>query len=209
MRAEHVPDCLRPGFIYQRRVIDIPNGVLDTHNTNTSLKPFLLQLYNVRGTVSGKLFSVIPRFGTEIFVWIVHNYPSERWSIPSSIESCSANPRYVQLSTTSWIFELIPLQVANMLRMAGLRLAMVTILLLSIGNLGKARNVQFMVTLICFLHLSSFPLLYTHQGRLHGLAVACWTTDQYHSCSNLGVGISKGCFIFDFASLPLEVALPI
>jgi len=28
-------------------------------------------------------------------------------------------------------------------------------------------------------------------------------------CSNLGVGISEGCFIFDFASLPLEVARPI
>jgi len=46
-------------------------------------------------------------------------------------------------------------------------------------------------------------------GRLHGLAVACWTTDHYHLCSNLGVGISEGCFIFDFASLPLEVARPI
>ena len=46
-------------------------------------------------------------------------------------------------------------------------------------------------------------------GRLRGLAVACWTTDHYHPCSNLGVGISEGCFIFDFASLPLEVARPI
>jgi len=24
-------------------------------------------------------------------------------------------------------------------------------------------------------------------------------------CSNLGVGISEGCFVFDFTSLPLEV----
>ena len=40
------------------------------------------------------------------------------------------------------------------------------------------------------------------EGRLRGLAVACWTTDHYHPCSNLGVGISEGCFIFDFASLP-------
>ena len=47
------------------------------------------------------------------------------------------------------------------------------------------------------------------RGRLRGLAVACWTTDHYHPCSNLGVGISEGCFIFDFASLPLEVARPI
>ena len=42
-----------------------------------------------------------------------------------------------------------------------------------------------------------------------GLTVACWVTDHYHPCSNLGVGISEGCFIFDFASLPLEVARPI
>ena len=42
--------------------------------------------------------------------------------------------------------------------------------------------------------------------RLGGLAVARWTTDHYHPCSNLGVGISEGCFTTDFASLPLEVA---
>ena len=46
-------------------------------------------------------------------------------------------------------------------------------------------------------------------GRLRGLAVACWTTDHYHPCSNLGVGISEGCFIFDFSSLPSDVARPI
>ena len=45
--------------------------------------------------------------------------------------------------------------------------------------------------------------------RLRGLAVACWTTDHYHRCSNLGVGISEGGFVFDFVSLPLEVARPI
>ena len=45
-------------------------------------------------------------------------------------------------------------------------------------------------------------------GRLRGLAVACRTTDHYRPCSNLGVGISEG-FVFDFASLPLEVARPI
>ena len=26
-------------------------------------------------------------------------------------------------------------------------------------------------------------------------------TDPYHQCSNFGVGISEGCFIFDLASL--------
>jgi len=46
-------------------------------------------------------------------------------------------------------------------------------------------------------------------GRLRGLAVVCLTTDHYHPCSNLGVGIAEGCFIFDFTSLPLEVARPI
>ena len=46
-------------------------------------------------------------------------------------------------------------------------------------------------------------------GRLRGLAVACWTTDHCHPCLNLSVGLSEGCFIFDFASLHLEVARPI
>ena len=45
--------------------------------------------------------------------------------------------------------------------------------------------------------------------RLHGLAVVCWTTDHYHPCSNPSVGISEGCFVFHFISLPLEVARPI
>ena len=47
------------------------------------------------------------------------------------------------------------------------------------------------------------------RGHLHGLLVACWTTDHYHPCLNLGVGVSEGCFVFDFTSLPLEVAQPI
>ena len=42
--------------------------------------------------------------------------------------------------------------------------------------------------------------------RLRGLAVACWITDHYHPCSNIGMGISEDCFVFNFASLPLEVA---
>ena len=32
--------------------------------------------------------------------------------------------------------------------------------------------------------------------KVRGLAVACWTTDHYHLCLNLGVGISEGRFIF-------------
>ena len=53
------------------------------------------------------------------------------------------------------------------------------------------------------------PPLTRFLGRFRGLAVAYWTTDHYHPCSNLGVGISEGCYIFDFASLSLEVARPI
>jgi len=47
------------------------------------------------------------------------------------------------------------------------------------------------------------------RGALRGLVVACWTTDHYHPCSNPGVGISEGCFVFHLVSLPLEVARPI
>ena len=39
--------------------------------------------------------------------------------------------------------------------------------------------------------------------------VALWTTYHYHLSSNLGVGISESYFVFDFASLPQEVARPI
>jgi len=62
-----------------------------------------------------------------------------------------------------------------------------------------------------FVSLLSYPELTSilHMGLFRGLAVACWTTDHYHPCSNLGLGISEGCFIFDFDSLPLEVARPI
>ena len=39
--------------------------------------------------------------------------------------------------------------------------------------------------------------------------VAHQTTYHYQPISNLGVGISERCFIFDFVSLPLEIARPI
>jgi len=42
-----------------------------------------------------------------------------------------------------------------------------------------------------------------------GLAVVCWTTDHYHPCSKLGMGLTEDCFIFDFASSPSEVTEPI
>ena len=47
------------------------------------------------------------------------------------------------------------------------------------------------------------------RGRIRGLAVACWTTYHYHPCSNPGVGISGGYFVFHFVSLALEIARPI
>ena len=48
-----------------------------------------------------------------------------------------------------------------------------------------------------------------HMGRLLGLtAIVHWITDHYRLSSNLGVGISEGCFIFEFASLPSEVDRP-
>ena len=53
-------------------------------------------------------------------------------------------------------------------------------------------------------------ILWNVFGRLRGLTVvAHWTTDHYHLSSNLGVRLSEGCFILDFAALPLEVAWPI
>ena len=36
-----------------------------------------------------------------------------------------------------------------------------------------------------------------------------WDYRSLPLCSNLGAGISEGCFVFDFASLPLEIAWPI
>ena len=64
-----------------------------------------------------------------------------------------------------------------------------------------------------YLTCSRQPLIEDNRADIcssdNCLAVACWTTDHYHPCSNLGVGISEGCFVFDFASLPLEVARPI
>ena len=74
--------------------------------------------------------------------------------------------------------------------------------------------------ILCFIHVhmkmivvsvrdTDVLLLLIAGGRLRGLAVACWTTDHYHPCSNPGVGISEGCFVFHFVSLPLEVGRPI
>ena len=60
-----------------------------------------------------------------------------------------------------------------------------------------------------FFSLVLFSYLKRFLGRLRGLAVACWMTYHYYPGSNPSVGIFEGCFIIDFASLPLEVARPI
>jgi len=71
--------------------------------------------------------------------------------------------------------------------------------------------ITFIVIIIDHNHHSiqcQLKLFISTFGGLRGLVVACWT-DHYHPCSNLGVGISEGCFIFDFASLLLEITRPI
>jgi len=62
---------------------------------------------------------------------------------------------------------------------------------------------------VCFANNTAIAGPPSFSGRLRGLVVACRTTDHHYPCSNLGVGISEGCFIFDFASLTLKVARPI
>ena len=76
----------------------------------------------------------------------------------------------------------------------------------TVSNLYKFIQVLYTeATYVSTYKYNSFPVV----GRLRGLAVACWTTDHYHPCSNPGVGISEGCFVFHFVSLPFEVARPI
>jgi len=84
----------------------------------------------------------------------------------------------------------------------------------TLGNKDPLLNVpSFFFFFFFFFFLLLLLLLYCPHmhgtGRLGGLAVVCWTADNYHPCSNLGVGISEGCFVFHFISLSLEVARPI
>ena len=51
--------------------------------------------------------------------------------------------------------------------------------------------------------LKQYKYIHCH---INSPTITCWTTDHYHPCSNPGVGISEGCFIFHFVSLHLEVA---
>jgi len=72
------------------------------------------------------------------------------------------------------------------------------------GNVGEWVNEWDLPT---YRHKISFSVVdilssYTTTGRLGGHGVAWWTTDHYHPCSKFGVGMSEGCFIFDFATLP-------
>jgi len=49
--------------------------------------------------------------------------------------------------------------------------------------------------------------MHLHLGRLRGLTDSM--LDHRSLSLHLRMGISEGCFIFDFVSLPLEVAQPI
>jgi len=51
------------------------------------------------------------------------------------------------------------------------------------------------IRVIHYPQYNSYPEPKFKSGRLRGLAVACWTTDHYHPCSNPGVGISECCFV--------------
>jgi len=52
-------------------------------------------------------------------------------------------------------------------------------------------------------------MIYVREMISERVKIAHWITDHYHLSLNLTMGISEGCFIFDFASLPLEVTQPI
>jgi len=80
------------------------------------------------------------------------------------------------------------------------------VILNMINSVAEISKILFAVSRVLKDHSKSSIRIY---GWLCGPAVACWITDHYHPCSNLGMGISEGCFILDFASLPLEVSRPI
>jgi len=54
------------------------------------------------------------------------------------------------------------------------------------------------------VHVSWYFIIF-----LVGIMDTVTPTAHYHPCSNLGMRISEGCFIFDFTSVPFEVARPI
>ena len=81
---------------------------------------------------------------------------------------------------------------------------------------------------VCFLMPCDFPGIrrYLTDGNIYWVRLrddcsnqsymsetikqSCGSVLNHRSpCSNLGVGLSEGCFIIDFASLPLKVARPI
>ena len=73
------------------------------------------------------------------------------------------------------------------------------------GAGATASNTSSSIAFITFITLTNTTTTTTTIGRLHGLAVECWSTDHYHPCSNLGVGISEGCFIFHHHRLLLKL----
>jgi len=67
--------------------------------------------------------------------------------------------------------------------------------------MGKKHS-NFPNTLIrCYYHIHHMLACETQPH----CETARLTTYNYHLSSSLGMGIYEGCFIFDFASLPLEV----
>ena len=59
------------------------------------------------------------------------------------------------------------------------------------------------------LHYSVDLVARYQEGTSVVQPVARWITVHYHLSSNLGVGISEGCFSFDIASLLLALVRPI
>ena len=61
-------------------------------------------------------------------------------------------------------------------------------------------------SLIYSFFLSSINYIWLSSILTQYKLIAMLITDYYHSNTNLGVGMSEGCFIFHFAILPLDVA---
>ena len=70
-------------------------------------------------------------------------------------------------------------------------------------------DVRFYVTQIGRCTFVVFCIYFIQSGSLRGLAVACWTTDHYHPCSNIGVGISEGCFVITLGGRSAHLAYPV
>ena len=70
---------------------------------------------------------------------------------------------------------------------------------------NKGLDVRLLLCILVTCHTNPKLDMLSLPGYIYQL-LARWTTEHYYLSSNLGMGISEGCFIFYFASLPLEVA---